>query len=120
MKLPSRKLPTELAAMFAVAFCLIATATLWPALAETLELRGAGSTLAAPLYEKWIDAFDRTHPSIRVGYQAIGSGEGVARFTAGTVDFGASDVQLPPPQAAKIERGLIQVPSTAGMVVLAY
>ena len=120
MKLLSRKLPTELAAVIAAAFCLIATAALWPVMAEILELRGAGSTLAAPLYGKWIDAFKRAHPSIDVRYEAIGSGEGVARFVADTVDFGASDVPVPPAQAAKIERGLIQVPSTAGMVVLAY
>ncbi len=120
MKLLSRKLPTALAAVLAVAFCLIATAIRRPALAETLELRGAGSTLAAPLYGKWIDAFEQAHPSIGVRYEAIGSGEGVARFVADTVDFTGSDVQLPPARAAKIERGVIQVPSTAGMVVLAY
>jgi len=120
MTLPSRKVTTELATTLTAAFCLIATAMLWPALAEKLELRGAGSTLAAPLYEKWIDAFEQAHPSIAVRYEAIGSGEGIARFSAGTVDFGASDVPLSLAEATKIERGAIQVPSTAGMVVLAY
>lgn len=53
-------------------------------------------------------------------YEAAGSGEGIARFIAGVVDFGASDVPQSSAQAAKIERGVIQIPSTAVMVVLAY
>jgi len=85
-----------------------------------IELRGAGSTLAAPLYEKWIDAFEKTHPNISLSYEAVGSGEGIARFSADTVEFGASDVPLSPTEAAKLTRGVIQVPATAGMVVLAY
>jgi len=99
---------------------MIVAALLGPAMAEGPELRGAGSTLAAPLYEKWISAFQQAHPSVIVHYEAIGSGEGVARFIAGAVDFGASDVPQSLAQAAKIERGAIQIPITAGMVVLAY
>ncbi len=120
MMLPWRKLTTQVAATLAGAVWMAAAAMLGPALAERLELRGAGSTLAAPLYEKWIDAFERAHPSITVHYEAVGSGEGVARFIAGSVDFGASDVPQSLSQAAKIERGVIQIPITAGMVVLAY
>jgi phosphate transport system substrate-binding protein len=90
-----------------------------PAAAFKLELRGAGSTLAAPLYEKWIDVFEKTHPNT-LSYEAVGSGEGVARFSADSVEFGASDVPLSPAEAAKITRGVIEVPATAGMVVLAY
>lgn len=88
--------------------------------ASGIEIHGAGATFTAPLYEKWISAFQREHPSISVRYEAVGSGEGVARFRADTVDFGASDVPLPLAETAKIKRGAVQVPSTAGMIVLAY
>ena len=112
---------TRSAVTFACVFTLTAgAAMLKPAAAAKIELRGAGSTLAAPLYEKWIDAFEKTHPNISLSCEAVGSGEGVARFSADTVEFGASDVPLSPAEAEKIGRGAIQVPATAGMVVLAY
>ncbi len=89
------------------------------AVAET-NLHGAGSTFAAPLYSKWIETYHREHPAVSITYDAVGSGEGARRFVAGSVDFGASDVVLSDREAAAISRGAITVPSTAGMVVLAY
>lgn len=120
MTLPWRKQPNLIWATLVTAVWMVAAAMPKPALADRLELRGAGSTLAAPLYEKWIDAFEQTHPSITVHYEAVGSGGGVARFIAGAVDFGATDVSQPSAQASKVERGVILIPSTAGMVALAY
>lgn len=89
------------------------------AIAET-NLRGAGSTFASALYNQWIETFHREHPAVSITYDAVGSGEGVRRFVTGSVDFGASDVVLSDREADQISRGAIMVPSTAGMVVLAY
>jgi phosphate transport system substrate-binding protein len=89
------------------------------AIADT-NLRGAGSTFSAALYNQWIENYHREHPAISITYDAVGSGEGVRRFVAGSVDFGASDVVLSDREAAQISRGAVMVPSTAGMVVLAY
>ena len=89
-----------------------------PAFAET-NLRGAGSTFSAALYNQWIDTYHREHPPVSITYDAVGSGDGVRRFVAGSVDFGASDVVLSDREVAQISRGAIMVPSTAGMVVLA-
>src|SRR6516165_660543 len=107
------------------AFCLasiVATSPLPPAAAATSEvsLRGAGSTFSATLYKDWIESYHQTHPEISISYDAVGSGEGVRRFVAGSVDFGASDVALGDREASEISRGTIMVASTAGMVVLAY
>ncbi len=119
MAAPGRKL-IELAVSFAAAFTLIGAVILGPALAARLEIRGAGSTLSAPLYEMWIEAFQRAHPEMFVHYAAVGSGEGVNLFRNGAIDFGASDFPLPAAQTAQIERGVVQAPVTAGMIVLAY
>ena len=125
MLLP-RKLTAPKAATLAGAFFLAAFAALGPAQtqpqpkAQPIELRGAGSTLAAPLYNKWNDAFQRAHPNVALHYDAVGSGEGVKRFLAGAIDFGGSDEPLDLPQKAKVERGVIQTPATAGLIVLAY
>ncbi|MFL5874718.1 MAG: substrate-binding domain-containing protein, partial [Solirubrobacteraceae bacterium] len=53
-------------------------------------INGAGATFPAPVYEEWAARYkDATGTTIN--YQAIGSGGGVAQFTAGTADFGATD-----------------------------
>ena len=84
------------------------------------SLRGAGSTFSAALYKQWIATYHQEHPQVSITYDAVGSGEGVRRFVAGSVDFGATDVALSDREAAEISRGAIMVASTAGMVVLAY
>ncbi len=88
--------------------------------AAGVELQGAGSTFVAPLLQAWINNFEKTRPDVAIHYDVVGSGEGVSRFQSGSVDFGASDAFVSTAEAAKIERGVVQVPSTAGMIVLAY
>jgi ABC-type phosphate transport system substrate-binding protein len=38
----------------------------------SLQLRGAGSTFAAPLYKKWLDTYQPRHPETLISYDAIG------------------------------------------------
>lgn len=119
MSFSLRKLAATMAAVLAAGAGPFAPANT-SALASGVEIHGAGSTFAAPLYDKWIATFEAAQPSISLRYDAVGSGEGVARFRSGAVDFGASDVPLPAADASNIDRGVVQVPSTAGMIVLAY
>lgn len=88
--------------------------------AGMLWLRGAGATFPAPLIKEWIEVFQRDHPGIQITYDAVGSGEGINRFVTRSVDFGASDVIMNDAEIAKVEGGVIMVPATAGMIVLAY
>jgi phosphate transport system substrate-binding protein len=83
-------------------------------------LQGAGATFPAPLYQKWIGVFTAQNPDVAVEYKEVGSGEGVQRFLAQTVDFGASDAAMTDEQMARVANGARLVPATAGMVVLAY
>ena len=85
-----------------------------------ISLHGAGSTFSSALYKEWIETYHRDHPAVSITYDAVGSGEGIKRFVADSVDFGASDVALSDREAAAISRGTVMVASTAGMVVLAY
>ncbi|HYB40282.1 MAG TPA: phosphate ABC transporter substrate-binding protein PstS [Candidatus Methylomirabilis sp.] len=85
-----------------------------------IVLRGAGATLPAPLYEKWIQGYRLQNPDVAITYDALGSGEGQRRFLAETVDFGASDAALTDEQMARARSGARLVPVTAGIVVLAY
>ena len=83
-------------------------------------LRGAGATLPAPLYEKWIKSYREQHADVHISYDAVGSGEGQRRFIAESVDFGASDAALTDEQISRVAGGVRLVPATAGMIVLAY
>jgi phosphate transport system substrate-binding protein len=87
---------------------------------EVVSIRGAGSTFAAPLYKKWIDAFQQDRKQVSLSYDVVGSGAGVDRFVAGAVDFGATDVLPSDVMLASVKRGAVPVPVTAGIIVLAY
>lgn len=100
-----------------------AAATGAPAVeSKGLAIKGAGSTFIAPLLTKWIEAYRRTHEAVAFTYDAVGSGKGVERFLAGTVDFGATDAALNDKELVQADpqRGAVMIPMAAGMVVLAY
>lgn len=92
--------------------------------AGTLTLRGAGSTFIAPLVERWIADYRSARANVRVTYDAVGSGEGIERFIAGGVDFGASDAAMNDREIARVQppagHGVRMIPVVAGEVVLAY
>jgi len=69
-----------------------------PASASADTLKGAGSTLVAPLERDWAAGF-ATATGDSVQYPDVGSGAGVADISAGIVDFGASDPPLTAAQA---------------------
>lgn len=87
---------------------------------QPVPILGAGSTFIAPLVERWIGDYQRRHQEARMAYEAVGSGEGVRRFVAGTVDFAASDGGMTDAQIADVDRGVRFIPATIGSVVLAY
>lgn len=89
-------------------------------IAEDIQLTGAGASFPAPLYQRWFVDFNKKYPKVQISYQSIGSGAGVEQFTAGTVDFGASDVAMKDEEVAKVQKGALMLPMTAGSIVLAY
>ncbi|QPN71332.1 phosphate ABC transporter substrate-binding protein PstS [Synechococcus sp. CBW1108] len=82
-------------------------------------LQAAGASFPAGLYQRWF-ADLAARERIRVNYQSVGSGAGVRQFEAGTVDFAASDKPLDAREAASIQRGVVQLPLTAGAIAVAY
>ena len=82
-------------------------------------LQAAGASFPAGLYQRWF-ADLAARERIRVNYQSVGSGAGVRQFEAGTVDFAASDKPLDAGEAAKVQRGVVQLPLTAGAIAIAY
>jgi phosphate transport system substrate-binding protein len=89
-------------------------------LGGNVALTGAGASFPAPLYQNWFIELNKVVPELQVNYQSVGSGAGVEQFTAETVDFGASDTGMKDEEIAKVARGVILLPMTAGSIVLAY
>jgi phosphate transport system substrate-binding protein len=104
-------------ALLALGFC---APSLTPnASAQTL-INGAGATFPDPLYQKWCDEFKKVDPSVRINYQAIGSGGGQKQMLEQTVDFGASDVPMKDEPLAKAPGKILHLPTVAGAVVITY
>jgi phosphate transport system substrate-binding protein len=81
-------------------------------------INGAGSTLAAPIYQQWGSTL--SGQGVTVNYQATGSGAGIAQLQAGTVSFAGSD---PPEKASEIAKGkgpVAQFPIAFGGITVSY
>ena len=85
-----------------------------------VSLTGAGASFPSPLYQRWFSEYNKQNPNIRVSYQSVGSGAGVEQFTQGTVDFGASDTGMKKEEIAKVAKGVVLLPMTAGSIVVTY
>ncbi|MFM7888902.1 MAG: phosphate ABC transporter substrate-binding protein PstS [Pseudanabaena sp.] len=87
---------------------------------KPVTLSGAGASFPAPLYQRWFADFNKKYPNAQISYQSVGSGAGVKQFIANTVDFGASDTAMKEDEIAKVTKGAVLIPVTAGSIVLAY
>jgi phosphate transport system substrate-binding protein len=98
-----------------------------------LTIRGAGATFPKPLYQRWIQEYGRQVPDAAFEYAGVGSGKGIRFFLAGKdpageifegapIHFGASDAAMSDAEIAEADAGdgVVLVPATGGMVVLAY
>lgn len=89
-------------------------------------LKGAGATFPSLLYQRWFTLYQGGHSGVAIAYDAVGSGEGIRRFTGRNikpeeaVDFGASDAAMSDEQMAQVSEGVLLLPVTAGSVVMAY
>ena len=90
------------------------------AAAAAVQLTGAGSTFDAPFFAQAFAAYQQAHPGVAVSYAAVGSSGGITRFTAGKVDFGATDVPAAPADLAAARGTTVQVPVDLGAVSVAY
>jgi phosphate transport system substrate-binding protein len=86
----------------------------------TGTITGAGSTLAAPVYQAWGSKLSAQ--GITLNYQPVGSGTGVQEWTAGKVDFGATDPALKPAEAAAAAASspAVHIPTVLGGITISY
>ena len=78
------------------------------------SLRGAGSTFVQPVLEQWAKTWS-LQSGVDVAYDGVGSGAGIERLKAGSVDFAATDAPLKDEELAA--GGFMQFPIVAGGIV---
>jgi phosphate transport system substrate-binding protein len=81
-------------------------------------LNGAGSTLAAPIYQQWGSSLK--DQGLTLNYNPVGSGAGQAQLQAATVDFAGSDPALKPSDKAKFKGSVLQFPVAFGAITVSY
>src|SRR3989440_1510571 len=81
---------------------------------------GAGSTFAAPIYQQWGSGLKGR--GLTLNYNPIGSGGGVAQFTAGTVNFAGTDPPLKDAEvkAASAKGTPLDIPMAFGAITVSY
>jgi phosphate transport system substrate-binding protein len=84
-------------------------------------INGAGATFPQPVYDEWGSRV-KDSLGLTVNYNPVGSGGGIAQFTAGTVDFGATDSSMKDEEvaAAKKKGDPVHVPTVFGAITVAY
>jgi len=86
---------------------------------KVLSLTAAGATFPYPLYSKWFADYQKEN-GVQINYQAVGSGAGIKQIKNKTVDFGASDAPVDDEELKTMPGKLLQLPTVAGAVVVAY
>lgn len=85
-----------------------------------IAINGAGATFPFPLIDTWRVEYQDVQPGVNINYQPIGSGGGIAQFTAKTVDFGATDAPLNQERTDALPAPAVHIPEAIGSVVAAY
>jgi phosphate transport system substrate-binding protein len=75
---------------------------------NAVVLVGSGSTVPAPLYNRWTEEYAKHNSHIQMRYLPVGTSEGIKQISHGVGDFGAGEAQLADKE--RKEDGLIELP----------
>ena len=81
-------------------------------------LNGAGSTLAAPIYQQWGSTLKSQ--GLTVNFNPVGSGAGIASLQSATVNFAGSDPALKPEDKKTMKGPVVQFPVGFGAITVSY
>ena len=79
---------------------------------------GAGSTLAAPIYEQWASTLKSS--GLTENFNPVGSGAGQTDLESATVAFAGSDPSLTPALFKAMKGPVLQFPVAAGAITVSY
>jgi len=81
-------------------------------------VNGAGSTLAAPIYQQWASSL--SGQGVTLNYNPVGSGTGIADLQTATVDFAGSDPSLKSTDKSAMKGPVLQFPVAFGAITVSY
>jgi phosphate transport system substrate-binding protein len=90
-----------------------------PAAAQSaIVLVGSGSTVPAPLFNRWTQEYGKRNPNIQMRYLPVGTSEGIKQIAHGAGDFSAGESQLA--EKERKENNLIELPAVLIGIVPIY
>lgn len=90
-----------------------------PAISQNaIVLVGSGSSVPAPLYNRWAQEYGKLSPGIQMRYLPVGTSEGIKQISHGTGDFGAGEALLTAKE--RKEGSLIELPAVLIGIVPIY
>ncbi|MGA2376184.1 MAG: phosphate ABC transporter substrate-binding protein PstS [Candidatus Sulfotelmatobacter sp.] len=108
--------------LFFSRICLVLPLTLGtyglPAEAQTVVVVGSGSSVPAPLYNRWAQEYGKHNPNLQMRYLPVGTSEGIKEISHGASDFGAGEAQLT--EKERKDGGLIELPVVLIGIVPVY
>jgi phosphate transport system substrate-binding protein len=98
---------------FSLYFCLLSFLALGlysvPARAQNaVVLVGSGSSVPAPLYNRWTQEYGKRNSNLQMRYLPVGTSEGIKQISHSAGDFGAGEAQLT--ERERKEGSLIELP----------
>jgi phosphate transport system substrate-binding protein len=75
---------------------------------NAVVLVGSGSSVPAPLYNRWTQEYGKRSPNIQMRYLPVGTSEGIKEISHGTGDFAAGEAQLT--EKERKDGNLIELP----------
>jgi phosphate transport system substrate-binding protein len=105
---------------FALCISLCLCSTLAAFGTADLRLLGGGASFPKAIYQRWAADYEASAPGTSIEYSSQGSGFGIAGIINKTLDFAGSDAPMTKSEITKAGAPVVQVPSVAGAVVLAY
>jgi len=85
---------------------------------DTLVLVGSGSSVPAPLYNRWAQEYAKHKATIQLRYVPNGTSEGIKQIAHGAGDFSAGEARLSEEQ--RKDGGLIELPAVLIAIVPIY
>lgn len=87
---------------------------------EVISLVGSGSNLPSPLYQAWLQSYNKRDSKVQVHYQGLGTGESIALITAGSGDFGGGEVPISDAQLRTAKVKIVHLPTVLAAIVPVY
>ena len=85
---------------------------------NAIVLVGSGSSVPAPLYNRWAQEYGKLSPGIQMRYLPVGTSEGIKQISHGTGDFSAGEALLTAKE--RKEGNLIELPAVLIGIVPIY